>query len=111
MKKLLLFILFSFITFSQELFNSQSIYDADGGLYDWNELLDINVNFYDSGYDSFLTQSWLENTKLTLPASCEIDGEYFDSVAVRYKGNSTFYIPYTLGNPKKPYNIDFNDVL
>ena len=30
-------------------------------------------------------------------------------MAVRYKGNSTFYIPYTLGNPKKPYNIDFND--
>ena len=109
MKKLLIFLLFSFITFSQELFNSQSIYDGDGGLYDWNELRDINVNFYNSGYDSFLTQSWLENTKLTLPASLEIGGLYFDSVAVRYKGNSTFYIPFTLSNPKKPYNIDFND--
>ena len=43
MKKLLIFLLFSFITFSQELFNSQSIYDADGGLYGYS----INVNFYD----------------------------------------------------------------
>ena len=109
MKKLLIFLLFSFISFSQELFNSQSVYDDDGGLYDWSELRDINVNFYDSGYDSFLTQSWLENTKLTLPASLEIGDLYFDSVAVRYKGNSTFYIPFTLSNPKKPYNIDFND--
>ncbi|MAQ47344.1 MAG: hypothetical protein CMD27_00505 [Flavobacteriales bacterium] len=109
MKKLLILLLIPFLSFSQELFNSQSIYDGVGELYDWGELRDANINFYDSNYDEFLIQSWLENTKLTLPASCDIDGVYFDSVAVRYKGNSTFYIPYTLGNPKKPYNIDFND--
>ena len=109
MKNIFILLLIPLLSFSQELFNSQSIYDGDGELYDWAELRDININFYDTDYDSFLTQSWLENTKLTLPASIDVDGEYFDSVAVRYKGNSTFYIPYTLGNPKKPYNIDFND--
>ena len=109
MKNILTFLLIPFLSFSQELFNSQSIYDGDGELYDLSELRDANVNFYDTDYDSFLTQSWLENTKLTLPASLDVDGVFFDSVAVRYKGNSTFYIPYTLGNPKKPYNIDFND--
>ena len=109
MNKLLILLLIPFLSFSQELFNSQLIYDGVGELYDWGELRDVNINFFDSNYDEFLIQSWFENTKLTLPASCEIDGEYFDSVAVRYKGNSTFYIPYTLGNPKKPYNIDFND--
>jgi len=109
MKNILILLLIPFLSFSQELFNSQSIYDGFGELYDWSELRNVNINFYDSNYDDFLIQSWLENTKLTLPASLEIDGLSFDSVAVRYKGNSTFYIPYTLGNAKKPFNIDFND--
>ena len=109
MKNIFILLLIPFLSFSQELFNSQSIYDGVGELYDWGELRDVNISFYDSNYDEFLIQSWLDNTKLTLPASLEIDGLFFDSVAVRYKGNSTFYIPFTLGNPKKPYNIDFND--
>ena len=75
MNKLLILLLIPFLSFSQELFNSQSIYDGVGELYDWGELRDVNINFYDSNYDEFLIQSWLENTKLTLPASCEIDGE------------------------------------
>ena len=109
MKNILILFFIPLLSFAQELFNSQSVYDGDGELYDWSELRDVSINFYDANYDDFLIQSWLDNTKLTLPASLEIDGLYFDSVAVRYKGNSTFYIPYTLGNPKKPYNIDFND--
>jgi len=109
MKNIFILLLIPFLSFAQELFNSQSIYDENGGLFDWIELRDVNVNFYDADYDAFLTQSWLENTKLTLPASLDIDGLYFDSVAVRYKGNSTFSLPYQWGNPKKPYNIDFND--
>ena len=32
----------------------------------------------------------------------------YDSVGVRYKGNSTFCIPNDEGNPKVPYNLDAN---
>ena len=109
MNNIFILFLIPFLSSSQIIFNSQTIYDGVGELYDWGELRDVEINFYDSNFDEFLIQSWLENTKLTLPASLEIDGLFFDSVAVRYKGNSTFYIPFTLGNPKKPYNIDFND--
>ena len=79
-----IFILFlsPFLSSSQIIFNSQSIYDGVGELYDWGELRDVEINFYDSNFDEFLIQSWLENTKLTLPASLEIDGLFFDSVAV-----------------------------
>ena len=76
MKNILTFLLIPFLSFSQELFNSQYIYDGNGELYDLSELRNANVNFYDTDYDSFLTQSWLENTKLTLPASLDVDGVF-----------------------------------
>ena len=43
-------VFFSFIciiSFSQDLFNSQSIYDTEGELFYWGEVRDININFYD----------------------------------------------------------------
>ena len=109
MKHILCFLFCPFFVFSQQVFDSQLLYQDTDGLFDESIVRNLNINFYDDDYNEFLTQSWLDNTKLTLPASISIDGEYFDSVAVRYKGNSTFYIPYTFDNPKKPYNIDFND--
>ena len=47
MKNIFILLLIPFLSFSQELFNSQSIYDENGGLFDWIELRDVNVNFYD----------------------------------------------------------------
>jgi len=37
-----------------------------------------------------------------------LNGISYDSVGVRYKGNSTFCLPNDAGNPKLPYNIDMN---
>ena len=69
------------------------IYEDENGLFDESVLRNLNINFYDSDYNDFLIQSWFDNTKLRRPANFEMDGVVFDSVAVRYKGNSTFYIP------------------
>ena len=37
-----------------------------------------------------------------------MNGTVYDSVGVRYKGNSTFCLPNNDFNPKVPYNIDMN---
>ena len=51
-----LFILFliPLLSSSQIIFNSQSIYDEVGELYDWGELRDVEISFYDSNFDEFL---------------------------------------------------------
>ena len=110
MKKFFLFLLlFPLFLFSQELFNSQLIYEDPQGLFDESLVRELDINFYESDYNDFLIQSWFDNTKLRKPASLSIDGFDFDSVAVRYKGNSTFYIPWSVDNPKLPFNIDVNE--
>ena len=90
------FLLIFSTTISQQLFNSQLIYEDENGLFDESVLRNLNINFYDSDYNDFNNL----NTKLRRPANFEMDGVVFDSVAVRYKGNSTFYIPWSFGNPK-----------
>ena len=37
------------------------------------------------------------------------NGIKLDSVGIRYKGNSTFYITNSFGVPKLPWNIDINE--
>ena len=99
---------FPFVVFSQQIFDSQLIYQDPEGLFDESVIRDLSIEFYDLDYNEFLIQSWFDNTKLRKSASFEIDGFYLDSVAVRYKGNSTFYIPWSVNNPKLPFNIDLN---
>ena len=109
MYKLILIFSFPCFLLCQDIFDSQAVYSNPGGLFDESLIRDISLNFYDSDYNEFLIQSWFDNTKLRKAASFEMDEVYFDSVAVRYKGNSTFYIPWSVNNPKLPFNIDFNE--
>ncbi len=93
---------------SQQIFDSQIVYQDLEGLFDENIVRDLSLNFYDLDYNDFLIDSWFSNTKLRKAASFDLDGINYDSVAVRYKGNSTFYIPWSVGNIKLPFNIDIN---
>ena len=97
-----------FFVVSQQIFDSQIVYQDLEGLFDENIVRDLSLNFYDSDYNDFLIDSWFSNTKLRKAASFDLDGINYDSVAVRYKGNSTFYIPWSVGNIKLPFNIDIN---
>jgi len=108
MKQLLLLLLLPFCVFSQQVFDSQIVYQDSDGLFDESIIRDLSINFYDTDYDEFLIQSWFDNTKFRKAALFDMDGVYFDSVAVRYKGNSTFYVPWSVNNPKLPFNIDLN---
>jgi hypothetical protein len=55
-----------------------------------------------------LVDSFFLNPKYRIPAMITLNGISYDSVGVRYKGNSTFCLPNDAGNPKLPYNIDMN---
>ena len=54
---------------------------------------------------------WVNETGLRLPATLSMNGVVYDSVAVRYKGNSTYYWAENFDSPKVPYNIDMNDIV
>ena len=110
MKKALLFIFTFcyFLSFSQSIYNPQYLYDAPGGLYEKDSLRNLHVDFYTPNYHSILVDSFFLNPKYRIPAMITLNGISYDSVGVRYKGNSTFCLPNDAGNPKVPFNIDMN---
>ena len=110
MKKALLFIFTFcyFLSFSQSIYNPQYLYDDPGGLFEKDSLRNLHVDFYTPNYHSILVDSFFLNPKYRIPAMITLNGISYDSVGVRYKGNSTFCLPNDAGNPKLPYNIDMN---
>ena len=110
MKKITVIIL-SFcvhVSFGQNLYNPQDLYDSPGGFFDKDSLRDIYINFQDPNYHNYLVNSWYYNPNERIPAIVTLNGVAHDSVGVRYKGNSTFCLPNDNGNPKVPFNIDMN---
>ena len=109
MKKLILiFFIFPLFSFGQIIYNPQDLYDSQGGLFDEDSLREINLEFYLPSYHSYLVNSWYYSPSERIPAILTLNGTTYDSVGVRYKGNSTFCLPNDNLNPKVPYNIDMN---
>lgn len=91
-------------------YNPQELYEQQGGLFDIDSIRTISIEFYNSNYHKILTDNWFTNSNERLPAKIEFGNEIkLDSVAIRYKGNSTFYIPNSFGLEKLPWNIDINE--
>ena len=107
-KYIFLFLVFPFILGAQSLYNPQTLYEAPGGLFDKDSLRSMYVNFQDSNYHSILADSFFTNPQYRLPATLTLNGTIYDSVGIRYKGNSTFVLPNNNSNPKVPFNIDMN---
>lgn len=109
MKKLLLLLLYiPFFGLGQTLYNPQNLYDSPAGFFDEDSIRSIHLNFYNPNYHSYLVNSWYYSPDERIPATLTLNGTVYDSVGVRYKGNSTFCLPNDNLNPKVPYNIDFN---
>ena len=89
-------------------YNPQITYDLNGGLFDADSLRELNINFQNANYHTILANSFFSDPSYRIPAIVELNGITYDSVGVRYKGNSTFCIPNDEGNPKVPYNLDMN---
>ena len=92
LRNLLLVMLFTSL-FGQELYDPYTVHN-------------MNIEFYNSNYDSILQARWYADDKSYLLADITVNGVAYDSVGVRYKGNSSFVEPNENGNPKLPFNID-----
>ena len=96
------------LSFSQTVYNPYQFYENPGGLFDKDSVRSIYIDFIDPNYHSVLVNSFFTNPKYRIPATVSCNGITYDSVGVRYKGNSTFCLPNDNNNPKVPYNLDFN---
>jgi len=93
---------------SQIIFDPTLVYDTNSGLFDNTNIQTLYLDFYDNNYHDSLTAWWFTQNETRFAASLDMNTIHFDSVGVKYKGNSTFYIANSLNNPKVPYNIDIN---
>ena len=93
MKKILtLFILLSIIKL-----NAQDFYDL-------NTIQTIEITFAQSNWDQLLDAEKAGNENYIMAQQVTINGEVFDSVGVKYKGNST----YNRNQTKNPFHIELD---
>ncbi|RYZ51026.1 MAG: T9SS type A sorting domain-containing protein [Sphingobacteriales bacterium] len=76
------------------------------GLYDSANIRTVNLTFPQSNYWSLLTSNYASKT--LLPASMEVDGITYDSVGVRFRGNTSYQQTGT--SQKKSFSIHMDYV-
>jgi hypothetical protein len=74
--------------------------------YDPENISAIEIDFYDTDWKSILNGFMAEDSDERILADVTINGEYFDSAGVRFKGNSS----YNSSRIKNPLNIKLNYV-
>lgn len=79
-----------------------SMYAQD--LYDLNTIQTIEINFAESNWDQLLDAAYASDAGYILAESVTINGETFDSVGVKYKGNSS----YNANQVKNPWHIELD---
>ena len=108
MKKILSLLILPLLSVGQATYNPQDLYDSSGGFFDEDSIRSIHLDFYNPNYHTYLQDSWFYDPDERIPATLTLNSTTYDSVGVRYKGNSTFCLPNDNSNPKVPYNIDLN---
>lgn len=76
------------------------------GFYDLNTLQKIEITFAQSNWDYMLDTAKTGSEGMILATSVTINGVLFDSVGVKYKGNSS----YNANNAKNPLHIELDYV-
>jgi len=87
------------------LFFSINIYSQD--FYNINTVNTIDINFSQSNWDEILDSLYEAGNEERLVGSAIINGVQFDSIGIRYKGNSS-YSPNRL---KNPLNIKLDHII
>ena len=77
---------------------------AQQALYDESRITRIELTFSISNWDAVLDNYKANDLDERLLGSCTVNGVFFDSVGVKYKGNST----YSPTNDKNPLNIQLD---
>lgn len=72
--------------------------------YDQNTVQTIEITFAQSNWDALLDAEKAGNEDYIMAQSVSINGVLFDSVGVKYKGNST----YNANNTKNPFHIELD---
>lgn len=96
-------IIFGLTLFS--LTTIQSIKAQD--LYDLTNITTIELTFTDPSWDATLDSYYSAGLDQRLLATCLVNGVQYDSVGVKYKGNST----YNSNQAKNPLNIKLNYII
>ncbi len=74
---------------------------AQKGLYNLDKIQDIQIVFGYTDWNAKMVAQKAGSQEYILAASCTINGEKFDSVGVKYKGNSS----YKANNKKNPLHV------
>ncbi|MBN1199099.1 MAG: CotH kinase family protein, partial [Bacteroidales bacterium] len=77
------------------------------GFYDINTINNIEITFVESNWDALLDQYVSNGLEERLTGTATINGVVFDSVGVRYKGNSS----YNANQVKNPLNIKLDYII
>lgn len=72
--------------------------------YDLNTIQTIEITFAQSNWDQLLDAAYSSTGDYIMAQSISINGEMFDSVGVKYKGNST----YQANQAKNPFHIELD---
>ena len=84
---------------------SINVYSQD--FYDINTVSTIDISFSQSNWDEILDSLFADGNEERLVGSAIINGEQFDSIGVRYKGNSS----YNANRLKNPLNIKLDYII
>lgn len=76
-------------------------------LYDINTICTVEITFQESNWDYLLDQLYANGLEERLIGSVTVNGQVFDSVGIRYKGNST----YDPDQTKNPFNIKLDYII
>lgn len=74
------------------------------GLYDLYTIQEIKITFAESNWDALLDAQKATTEDYIMAQSVEINGTFYDSVGVKYKGNST----YSANQTKNPFHIELD---
>ena len=75
-------------------------------LYDINHIPEIRIQFEVSDWATQLDILKRDGEKERLAATVSIDGQSFENVGVRYKGNSSYFNVHKYGSSKLPFNLE-----
>lgn len=79
-------------------------------LYDVSRIQEIKIYFDDPYWDNKLNAYKKQGLNKRIIAKVKLNGVTYDSVGVRYKGNSSYFNTRKEGSTKLPFNIKFNHI-
>jgi len=79
-------------------------------LYDLSKVQDVKIYIDDPFWDNKLNAYKKRGEEKRLLAKVKINGVSYDSVGVRYKGNSSYFNTRKTGSTKLPFNVKLNHI-